>query len=134
MKHLGGGKRWHIGEKKWNMLENIFLPRSRLIQFLVIAEVGSQRQSNCAVRNIFLFFIGSFCSLLVAHIHSDRCMGGFICPQLVLGYGIWCFWFAVRWVPVGYVNYARYTGTQQEGALVIAEIVWTISFAFVALA
>lgn len=40
----------------------------------------------------------------------------------------------MRWVPVGYVGYACYTGTQQEDALVIVEIVWQIGFAFVALA
>lgn len=31
-------------KKNWNMLENVFLPRSRFMWSLVIAEVGSQRQ------------------------------------------------------------------------------------------
>lgn len=115
------------------MLENTFLPKSRLIQLLVTAEVGSQSQSNCSVRNVFLLFSRSFCSSLVAHIHSDRCMGGCMCPQFVLGYCVRCFQFAMRWVPAGCVNYACYTGTQQVNALVIVKIVWQTGFAFVAL-
>lgn len=63
-------------QKEMGSAGKYFSAKAKLMQFLVIPEVKSQRWSNCSVKNDFVLSVGL--SLSVAHIQSDRYVGVYL--------------------------------------------------------